>query len=405
MQSLTSLMDQNELSLRIEDIVAPSRVRIFNFDKKIPLDFFDRCSACEKNLRPICIFTGLEAGSKIRFGLCEHCGYMGYLDRPKKTWMIDFYNQKWDRKFIRTKDDIFKSIDLPKKGGKAGRYLTFSLIERINADKGRPVCEIGAGYGEVLKNFERAGFRNLIAVENSQHRADFIRKNFGFKTLAGEFENESVQKELNKFKPIGIIFSHHMLEHTYNPSEIISLASSLQSEGDYLFLSLPNAAGEHINYALFYLVHLHSFTKESLEVLLNRNGYEIAFDNSPDNKNIVIAAKKVSRPEAKLKLSGDYLDKAKTRFKKGLGLEKIDSKDFYELSWAGEKEETDSASIKPTSVLNWNFNKVILSAKANIFHRFSLEYRMLASRADKKILSDDAPLEIQFKKDIKFLIK
>lgn len=398
-------MNKNRLSLRVEDMISPSRVSVFSFGKDIPLDFLGHCPACGNSLKPVCVFIALEAGLKIRYGLCQYCGYMGYMDRPTKKWMVDFYMNRWDKKFSRTKADVLKNLNLPKEGAKAGRYLTFSLIEKINTDKKRPVCEIGAGYGEILKNFERAGFKNLVTVENSKHRADFIKNNFGFNSLAGEFENESVQKELNKFKPISIIFSHHMLEHTHDPSEIIALASSLQTQGDYLLLSLPNGGGEHINYALFYLVHLHSFTKESLEILLNKNGYEIAFDNSPDNTNIIIAAKKVLEPRAKFKLGNAYLEKTVARFKKGLALEKTNPKNLYELLWTGESEESDSVELRPSSFLSWNFSKVMLLAKANIFHRFSPRYRMLVRRAAQEIPSEGVPLEIQFKKGIKFLAK
>ena len=400
------------MGIEVEDILTGSRVKVFELPKDIPLNQRDKCPSCANSLKPVCVFSDNEKTQEIRFGICDFCGYGGYMDRPAKEWMVDFYKNKWDKQSPRTKDDVIKSSILPKEGVKAGRYLTFSLINKIKIDKARPICEIGCGYGEVLRNFETAGFKNIIGIEHSDHRADFVRKNFGFTVLTGEFENEGLQSRLKNFRPIGIFFSHHVLEHTYNPAEIISLASSLQDTGDYLLLSLPDAAGEHINYALFYLVHLHSFTKESLELLLNKNGYEIVADNSPDKTNIVIAAQKKPDPIPRFKLNQDYHSSFIKRIENGLALNEMGDSRFYNLHWEQKLDEQDSKillKVKPNGFLGkigWNLKKTSILAKARLLHRFSTGYSMLVKPLPREsAYSEKTPIKIRFKDGIEFLIK
>lgn len=400
------------MTLKIEDIYTASRVRVFDLPEKIPLEEQDICPSCDNALKAVCVFSNSKNMQKVRFGLCDFCGYSGYMDRPSKEWIADFYSRKWDKKSPRSREDVIKSVALPKQGPKAGRWLTFSLADKVKVDKERLVCEIGCGYGEVLKNFENAGFKNLIGIEHSNHRADFVRKNFGFTVLDGEFENINLQSQLKKLRPIGVFFSHHVLEHTYNPAEIIGLISSLQNNGDYLLLSLPDSAGEHINYALFYLVHLHSFTKESLELLLNKNGYEIVADNSPDNTNIIIAAQKTANPTPRFKLNRDYYHSFMNRIENCFALSEMESNRLYNFHWEQKLDKQDSRSlykVRPDGFLGkigWNLKKITALSKARFLHRLFPGYQMLIKPIKQKFTPvKEPPLEIEFKDSIKFLIK
>lgn len=393
-------------TVQIEDIVSASRVKIFKFGKEIPLEENRFCFACSKPLKVIAVLENGDGSQKVRLGLCEGCGYIGYIDRPSEKWMTDFYSRDWDKGFARTRKDVLKNTELIKKGPKAGRYLTFSLVEKIGADKERPVCEVGAGYGEILNNFERAGFKKIMGVENSARRAEFVKNTFGYEVLNGEFESPKIQSELSRFKPFGTFFSHHVLEHIYRPDKIISLISGLQSEDDHLVLSLPNADGEHINYSLFYLVHLHSFTKESLEILLNKNGYEIVADDSPDDSNIIIAARKTHSPKSMFKAKQDYFESVSRRIIKGLALGQMSKKNVrYSLYWE-QTSERDSAETTelgsgflPKSL--WHLRNMFVFVRSRFFRRFTSGYTMLVFPQN----DDNDVFKIRFTDKIIFLVK
>lgn len=392
-------------TIQIEGFVSASRVKVFKFGKEIPLEENRFCFVCGKPLKVIAVLESGDGSQKVRLGLCEGCGYVGYIDRPSEKWMIDFYSRDWDKGFARTREDVLKNTELIKEGSKAGRYLTFSLVEKIGVDKERPVCEVGAGYGEILYNFERAGFKKIVGVENSARRAEFVKKTFGYEILSGEFESPEVQAELLRFKPFGTFFSHHVLEHTYRPDKIINLISGLQSNGDFLVLSLPNVEGEHINYSLFYLVHLHSFTKESLEILLNKNGYEIVVDNSPDDSNIVIAAQKTQSPRPRFKIKQNYFDSISGRIRKGLAFEQMTKPVWHALHWE-QGSERDMARTKelgsgflPKSL--WRLRNMLVFVRSRFFRRFTSGYAMLVFPKN----DDSDVFKIRFPDKISFLIK
>ena len=391
--------------IKIEDILQSSRLSLLSLDEKIPFDRWLACPFCETSLRPVCRLVD-ASDRQIRIGLCENCGYMGYMDRPAKDWMISFYSNEWDKAFPRAIAEIKKATVLPGKGIKPSRYLAASLIEKIKPDKERPVCEIGSGYGEVLKYFRDFGFKNIIGIENSKHRTELVKQALGFNVLHGGFEDEKIQEQLMKRKPIGLIFSHHVLEHTFDPAEVVRKISDLQNEGDYLILSLPNADGEHINYILLYLVHLHSFTKESLEGLLNKYGYEIIADNSPDDSNTIIAAQKKSAPQPKLKIKQDYFDSVSKRIIKGLALDQMSKKKaWYALYWEQGAERDKAKATKIGSGflprVNWYFKNKVAFVRSRFLKRFTQGYTMLVSPE----MTDDGNFEIRFPDKINFLVK
>ncbi len=382
-----------------------NRVGVFNFDKNIPLEQQSKCPSCENELKTACVFVSEKSVMRMKYGICTHCGYMGYIDRPSKQWMIDFYSNDWDKAFPRTEEQIKNGTILPGKGIKPDRFITASLLSKINFDKNKPFVEMGSGYGEVLKYFKEQGFKTVVGVENSQHRAEMVQEVLHVPVFHGGFEEDRVQGQLQSISPIGLIFSHHVLEHVYNPAEVIQKASSLQEMGDHLILSLPNAVGEHINYALFYLVHLHSFTKESLEILLNKNGYELVADSSPNEFNTIIAAKKVQNPKATLQLKNNYLETFYSRVDKGMSVSRLNNR-LNELYW-DQREEYDFSQIISSlrnrflETISWNIQKTIAYVNVKL-RRFTIGYRILLEPVQ---LTNEGPLEIRFPNNIKFLIK
>lgn len=70
--------------IKIKDILQSSRLSLFNFDKNIPLEKWLNCPSCGTNLKPVCVLTN-GSDQRIRYGLCETCGYMGYTGLHKLT--------------------------------------------------------------------------------------------------------------------------------------------------------------------------------------------------------------------------------------------------------------------------------------------------------------------------------
>jgi SAM-dependent methyltransferase len=279
--------------------LAPSsRARELYFDA--PTQVHVACIACGGGMEPVARLVG--AAQEVRVGTCSSCGYIGYIDRPSHEWFVEYYAHDWDTGIPETSSEIRARAELPLIGTKRSKYETFMLHEKLHVQTASPVVDVGSGYGEVLANFVRAGFTNCIGVENSVHRAVQTREVFDIEVLAGAFEDVSVQERLQALAPIGHFFTHHVIEHVYDPEAIIGLMSRLQQEGGTLAIGVPGAEGEHIGYAVMYLLHLHGFTKPALERLLNRHGYEVVEDRSIGNAYIIFGAVKKTNPQPRFEL-------------------------------------------------------------------------------------------------------
>src|SRR5262249_30516941 len=74
------------------------------------------CQSCTTPLEPIVTFVGTN---RIRIGFCP-CGYLGYMERPTKEWINNFYLKKWDEVEF---DKIVKELESRKKYGVAKKGL------------------------------------------------------------------------------------------------------------------------------------------------------------------------------------------------------------------------------------------------------------------------------------------
>lgn len=392
-------------SIKIIDILGSTRLKVFPLTKDIPLEEQSNCPACDIPLKVLCLLVTVTRDQKIRYGVCSTCGYMGYIDRPKSSWMIKYYTENWDSDTPATEAEIKSRTIMPGRGIKPSGHLAASLINKLDLSKDRTICEMGSGYGEALKYFRDLGFVNVIGVENSRHRADLVQKVLGFRVLQGEFENQMVQEELLKIKPIGLIFSHQVLEHVYHPQGIMEKISALQSLGDCIILAVPNADGEHINHGPLFLPHLHSFTKGSLEILLHKNGYEVIADNSVMS-DVILAARKVHNPQLKFTSNRDYLALALARLKKGFAVDLLQKNRIYRLywGWAQGQDHVQVISENTNRVVSnflWYISQKIVYIKTRFLKRFASGCTMLVTYAENK----ENIFEIQFQDTIKLLIK
>lgn len=391
----------NHSGFILKDFAEFGRFTVFDLPQDVVLERQAYCPACDTELRGLLLLIGRRGKQQMQVGVCQHCGYVGFMDRPAKEWMVNFYASVWDTHIAKTVAQVQQEPQLVQEK-KPSRKLAGQLGVQLPADKNQPVCEIGSGYGSVLKYFKDTGFGRVFGTENSHHRASVVSHAYSVRVIPGNFESPDVQKELIQHKPFGLIFSHHVLEHTYAPAEVILHASRLQDEGGYLVLALPNVVGEHAGYKTFYLPHLHGFTKESLELLLNRFGYEIVEDVSPDDSNMIIAAKKVSHPKPRFTLRTDYYEKMLVKFRKGLMLNQLGNGKLQKYFWQMDPSNFDRASVEPVSMARWYWGKLALWTKAR-FRRIVGSHLALVEPLVRRMGS--APIEIQYPGAIRLLMK
>jgi len=307
------------------------------------------CSCCGNSLQSLAHITS-ENGGLIRIGCCDACGYIGYQDMPTRSWVIDFYAKTW----MKGQEGSLES--LARKKGKASAIM--DAIQSLSIPRNEPICEIGAGYGGSLKKLIDNGFKNLVGVEHSENRATFIKNKLRLPVLQGNFENDGIQQALEKIAPFRLIFSSHVLEHTYNPEEIIKKASLLQKVNDYLVIAVPNSVGEPSMNILFFLPHLHTFTKPALKYLLEKSGYKILSETYSTDKEIVIIAQKSEKVTISL-LKGGFYDIARTKIVGELKIESMPLGKSVEFMWSQKNSTRTSIIPCGKSIFYRVTNKII----------------------------------------------
>lgn len=309
-------------------------LKVVELDETVSFDFRPNCPADGSALATVATLVGNNGRQRLRIGCCPNCGFVGLKDLPTRQWYENFYRDIWDGG--RTFDlgrEVASRISRPTAGlDRSKSEHALALLSRVSPDRNRYLCEIGAGYGYTLAKIKEADFPKVVGLEYSRHRAAVGSQVYGLEIVAGAFENPEVQKRLRELAPISVFYSHHVLEHTFDPGEIIALASDLQREGDYFVISLPNFLGEPSFVTLFFLPEPNTFTTASLKKLLNRNGYEIVDDLSTNTYALNVIAKKASNPRPRRVEAIDYLARAENKFIRAFDLE-------------GEKQRIRTASL------------------------------------------------------------
>ncbi len=231
--------------------------------EKIPREVQDSCCCCGVGLMTAARLQ--SPTSFIRLGSCPKCGYVGYIDRPTRYWVKNFYNVTWDEKGRSANLEEIKEF-------KKSKFI--EMVRDLGIDVRESIFEVGTGYGQILKQFKDAGYNNLFGIEHAPHRAKLASEYARAKVLHGEFGSEEVLSRLKLLSPFKVIFSKSVLEHMYDPRMLFAAAGELQKEGDYLLLGVPNAFKEPTPLTLFFIPHLHVFTAEALQRLAYSYGYQ-----------------------------------------------------------------------------------------------------------------------------------
>ena len=256
---------------------------------QVPLAEVKECPAGDGLLRVLATFVNDSGQTRIRLGCCEACGHVTYIDRPTAQWMGDYYLESWD------------GHDIEERAGGRERKLEKSrkrektvvtLARELAVDRSRPVCEIGSGWGLSLRHLLDAGFSRVVGTESSRHRAGVIERALRVPIITASFESPDCRRQLREQGPYSIILTNHVMEHTYDPCQVLEAAAGLQETGDYLIVAVPNQETEQPMSVFFFLPHMHSFTRASLRRAAARHGYVVVDDRHTGSKQVVYVFQK-----------------------------------------------------------------------------------------------------------------
>jgi SAM-dependent methyltransferase len=158
--------------------------------------------------------------------------------------------------------------------------LVVSLVEKF-IEKGGRLIDIGSAFGYFVYESRKHGFVTE-GIEPSQMLAKIAKEKLGV-----ELHNCPVDRFETSDKFSGIIL-WDVLEHLYNPKEMLHHCKRLAKPGAYLFIQVPNYAGisdtfktllhrlrlKNNNFKHFgFPWHIYAFNKKSLGLLLEESGF------------------------------------------------------------------------------------------------------------------------------------
>lgn len=288
------MKNQSAPNITISQFRKLFNLKVLEFDKRVPIIRNTICVLDGFEMTPLCRLTGTNTVLSIELGCCGKCGYVGYIDKPAEDWISTFYAEIWDGAKEKKIDQEVQKRKQKHSTPNPEFERAVKVLHRWQNyfPKEKFLCDLGCGYGGQLNVLRECGFNNLIGCEASPHRAEVARRAFRLNVLDGTFDNQLVQAKLRELAPMGLIYANNVLEHVYNPAEVIRLCAGLQEDGDKLVIAVPNQIGEPTWCTLFYFLHLNCFTPYALQALLSQYGYAVIDNLNTPNEICVLAEKK-----------------------------------------------------------------------------------------------------------------
>lgn len=225
------------------------------------------CLICNsKKYNVICLNRDYRYSlSKENFRLvkCTKCGLIYLNPRPSKKDLYKFYPKKY----------YDSSLGLIEK--KFVEYLSKQKILDMEKFKQKgKILDIGCGEGNYLLQMKSEGYE-VSGIDVSPGACNIARKK-KLKVYCGELKKHHFPN-----KTFDIITLWHVFEHLYNPSETLKEIRRILKDDGILIMETPNIncfsfkifKGYHFH--LDSPRHLHHWSKHSMELILNKNGFKV----------------------------------------------------------------------------------------------------------------------------------
>jgi len=266
------MIDDSKINLHLDDLnkyFDNINVRYFKNNKPIS-KYFEQVNCYNCNSKEI---TNTFSHKGFRYVRCKNCGMVYVNPRLKESITHSNYNDKMYNKFYEIK--IIPSIQYRKK-------LALNKYNQIVTYFKKPgkVLDIGCGAGEVLSVFKEHKW-NCLGIEFNKYAAFYAKYNFDLKVI-----NESIYNLKDTSVKFDVILMYGVLEHLYNPKQILKKVFQLLEQDGILVIEVPSADSLLVSGVECKLVknvdriiegdrHIMFFSVKSFKQMLNKAGFKV----------------------------------------------------------------------------------------------------------------------------------
>jgi 2-polyprenyl-3-methyl-5-hydroxy-6-metoxy-1,4-benzoquinol methylase len=192
---------------------------------------------------------------------CRRCGLIFTSPRLHRDLILKGYTDAEDPLYVSQAEGRIKSFAQCLKA--VSRYQSSGRI-----------LDIGAASGFFLKVAKEAGWETY-GIEPSRYLSDFGNQHYGLDIRCGTVETTP------KFdKPMDVVTLWDVLEHTFDPKDVLTRCNRYLKNGGYVVINYPNIgnwmarlAGR--KYWFILSVHLYYFTPKTIARMLKETGFEV----------------------------------------------------------------------------------------------------------------------------------
>ena len=198
-------------------------------------------------------------------GLCKKCGFVFTMNPFTSEQLSNRYKNM--SKFEYDSKDYVLDYDYKTQ---AIRQKNF-IIENIDLSSVNSMLEIGAASGYNLSIYSDY-INNLYGIEPSYNNCVLAKKNYDVDMFNGMFDDYYSKKMKKNYD---LIFMSMVLEHIVNPMSFMKKVCSIVNS--YIFIEIPTLdyRYEEEPMGIFCEEHVNLFTLDSLNNLMNMNGFHL----------------------------------------------------------------------------------------------------------------------------------
>lgn len=235
------------------------------------------CTVCDSS-KHVVVFNDDRYNMGIKTVMCKHCGFVFTNPRPTSKEMESFYRENYRRFYFGYPDpgsdeyqnSVLRQIALSRAEW-LGSFVRDELVSEVPS-----VLDIGCGEGAFLNLMGKAyASKCLYGIEPDPVYAEYAGKTNGANVTVGVNALDFIQENQNMLGSFDLVLLSHVLEHIYNPIEVLAQIKSLLKDDGILCVEVPNlGSSAWSGNGMFHIAHVNHFSSESLTTVLSLSGFE-----------------------------------------------------------------------------------------------------------------------------------